>query len=73
MQCNPQQNRAKLIQQNLKLHREILLLEEKMSLVITMDISKAVETDKKKNESKVKFNEISLQEAYIRKLKARIK
>lgn len=44
-----------------------------MSMVITMDITKAIETEKKKSEVKVKFNEITIQEAYIRKLKGKIK
>lgn len=44
-----------------------------MSSVITMDVTKAVEADRKNSEGKGKINEITMQQAYIKKLKIKIK
>lgn len=58
---NSNANREKLLQQNTKLNREICMLESKMSKVITDDIVKVIENQKKSRESEGKMSELVMQ------------
>ena len=49
------------------------MLEKKMSKVITSDIIKVMEEQKKKGETEVKMQEIVVQETYMKKLKEKLK
>ena len=65
-------NRQKLVHQNTKLNREIRLLEQKMSKVITDNIIKDMEDQQRKNKTENKMQELVVQENYIKKLKAKL-
>ena len=49
------------------------MLEKKMSKVITTDIIKTMEEQKKRNEGEEKMHELVVQETYMKKLKEKLK